>query len=335
MAEAVAEDVLGALLLCSVRDTVAVFSLILAGTVCQRLKQAEAIRAFAAWPSGKQDWMLLVTMGLSGPFLAPLATVLCASWASADTAAVMNALTPGLTALVSTVIGFESPSWYLTVGVTSGSVGGLLVAISASPGSSHIAQGRAPTEKLAGNLAGFASAAFTAIFLLAIRPLVRRSHRSNGNCRDNSEFRGRELPLPAMLVIGLAYAFAACASVTTCVALGAYTAPRLVSWRADDWAFSIYGGVVCGAMNYALITWASTVLPPSVCGLYGALQPPLTAVLAFLVRGDTMPQLGIVGMALVIASLLIISRHSDRELHCQAASSESVLLEDARAFEQS
>mmetsp|Transcript_103030 Transcript_103030/g.288684 ORF Transcript_103030/g.288684 Transcript_103030/m.288684 type:complete len:93 (+) Transcript_103030:3-281(+) len=71
---------------------------------------------------------------------------------------------------------------------------------------------------------------------------------------------------------------------------------------------ALYAGFVCGAVNYSLITWSNRLLPVTVCALYGALQPPATAVIAFFARGESLSASGFASMALVILSLALVSR---------------------------
>eukprot|EP00747_Dinoflagellata_sp_TGD_P001382 gnl/TRDRNA2_/TRDRNA2_101916_c1_seq5.p1 gnl/TRDRNA2_/TRDRNA2_101916_c1~~gnl/TRDRNA2_/TRDRNA2_101916_c1_seq5.p1 ORF type:complete len:378 (-),score=34.72 gnl/TRDRNA2_/TRDRNA2_101916_c1_seq5:98-1192(-) len=281
------------IILCAVRDITS-FALLFGAGYVQYRKLSWCLGSNSlAW----SDWALLATIGLSGPFLAPLATVLCIAWSSSDTAGILNALAPMFASVLSILCGLENISRLLVLAVLFGSAGGL-VALHGVSTSSHSAVRPTgdPVRHIAGVLAGIVMAVMQGVFLCAMKPLM-------------SEHGERRALRPGP-IITLAYLFAAWASFSVCLvvagACGGFS-NFLSEWGMRETWLALYAGIVCGAFNFSLITWANETLPVTICALYGAGQPPCTAVIAFLVHGEGLTMMGFVSGALVLASLLIMT----------------------------
>jgi len=308
LAESVTGKGLGALLICALRDTTSLLclaaTLLLRGR-CRRhararsgaaMEEAEACRTCddrPVWtgPGSRRDWFLLAAVGLAGPFLSPLACILCVTWSSGDTSAILNALTPACAGLLATLFGFERPSWCLALALSLGTAAGLLAV--GSPMSSMEAQG--PTSGFAaGVIAGLVAVLCQGSFFVLLRPLQQTS-------------RGRP-PLDALTLITYAYAFAATASLATCLVAVEAEGFSLLAWLRSEGGrqllLALYGGAVCGALSFGLITWASESVQASVCALYGVLQPPCTALMAFAAKGEALTMGGLASGALALLSLV-------------------------------
>lgn len=269
------------LLLCAIRDgtALAALSAVWAARVCvegrRRRLEAPSSAAGGACSAGVagRDLALLVAVGLTGPFLSPVATVLCATWSGADVAGNLNAVEPALTSLLAVIFGLERPTWALAAAVSLGTVGGLLAGLGTSTEVQHTQPGQ---RLVAGVLAGFVMALAQAIFLIAMKPLLR------ANCARDA--------LPASLVVTSGYAIAFGASLLSFLSILAVQGVKetVGDWDREATLLGLYAGLVCGAMNYSLITWANKLLPVTVCALYCAMQPPCTALIAFFAKDESL-----------------------------------------------
>lgn len=154
---------------------------------------------------------------------------------------------------------------------------------------------RSSTQLVAGILIGVVMALAQGIFFVAMKPLLRQTPARKG--------------IPALVVISIGYAFATCASILCCLVLAILKGTH---WLVEDWGnrqtlMAVYAGFIVAGLNYFLLTWANKVLPVTLCAVYGALQPPCTAVMAFLAMGEALTSAGYFSMFLVVASVVIVS----------------------------
>mmetsp|Transcript_109248 Transcript_109248/g.216982 ORF Transcript_109248/g.216982 Transcript_109248/m.216982 type:complete len:356 (+) Transcript_109248:17-1084(+) len=281
-------------ILCAVRDGTALVLLCACRVLSERSCQAsQRPGSNTGRPVGSRDWLLLATVGISAPFLAALATVCCAMLAGSDTVGILNAVGPAIASLLAVGVGLERASWCLTAGVLLGSAGGCVTVKGASSAGSG--SERSSTQLMGGIIAGIVMALAQGIFFVAMKPLLRQTNARKG--------------IPALVVISTGYAFASFASVSCCLGLAIFKGTQ---WLVDDWGsrqtfMAVYAGLICAGLNYFLLTWANKVLPVTICAVYGALQPPCTAVMAFLARGEALTTAGYLSMFLVVASVVIIS----------------------------
>lgn len=299
-----------ALLLCAARDSTALALLCIAwplrraaakaalgvdprcgaGYFDQQEQNAARVRDRAT-PFG-WDWALLVGVGLSGPFMASMATVFCSEWAGADVTSILNALTPACTSLLSLATRLERFTWRFAVGVILATASGLIAARGGAEAEGAEDQQR-PRHLPAGYAAGSVMVGAQAGFYIMMKPLFVQ--------------RGDRDPLANELVITTAYAFAAAASVLVfCVEVVVDGFPFAGWGWVQTWC-ALYAGAVCGALNYSLIAWASSVVTVTACALYGALQPPCTAVIALLFQGEALTRAGVISMVLALLSLVTIA----------------------------
>jgi len=293
------------LLLCSLRDGTALIVLLVACVVHRQILHARTdgyatqSASLIALPRGRFDWSMISAVGLSGPFLSPLATVLCVEWSGADVAGILNALAPAFAGLLAVLSGLESLNTLLLLGIFLGCAGGLL----ASRGTSSTGGGHKSGDvaNAAGVFSGLVMAISQAIFLVAMKPLFK--------CRN-----GRQA-IPSLVVITLAYAFAFGASLLSLLSLVLLTGidSVIAGWGVEETMMALYAGLICSAMNFSMISWASQIVPATGCALYGALQPPFTTLFAFCWKGESLNLLGWVSMGLVGISLMLVSFQSNGE----------------------
>lgn len=290
-------------ILCAIRDSTGLV-LLCGCRVLERSCQTSRLPGSSTGrPVGSRDWLLLVTVGMSAPFLAALATVCCAMLAGSDTVGILNAIGPALASLLAVGVGLEQSSWCLAAGVSLASAGGVITVRGAS--SSAAGSERSSTQMVAGILAGVVMALAQGIFFVAMKPLLRQTPARKG--------------IPVLVVISTGYVFATCASVLCCLGLAILKGTH---WLLEDWGtrqtlMAVYAGLICAGLNYFLLTWANKVLPVTLCAVYGALQPPCTAVMAFFARGEALTGAGYFSMFLVVASVVIVSweRSAAEPLH--------------------
>jgi len=291
-------------LLCTLRDGTAL-AVLHAANLLASLRGAQDVgcEAVVAAPKGLREWALVGAVGLTGPFIGPLATLLCVAWASADVAGILNALTPAVTAVLAVALRLERATVLLALGLLLGTAAGVLAVRATGAQSDHPAQNYA-----LGVVAGAVMATAQAIFLIAAKPLLQPTNKRPA--------------MGAALVTRSAYAVAFAASSASLLLLalarGWAEALRGLADTSELW-LALYSGVVCAALNYTLITWANKFLPATVCALYGVMQPPLTAIIAFCVKGEQLTVWGYVSMALAIASLVVVSFDRSRSAASAAA----------------
>eukprot|EP00966_Prymnesium_polylepis_P277027 6400318-Prymnesium_polylepis.1 len=87
------------------------------------------------------------------------------------------------------------------------------------------------------------------------------------------------------IVIAVAYAIGAACMVVTALA---WKAADAAAWRVStaEAAVCLYLVAVCGVGNYTLMTWANQHLDATIVAIYGVLQPPVTALIAFVLLGE-------------------------------------------------
>lgn len=249
-----------------------------------------------AGPRDRADWALLVLVGVSGPYVGPLATLFCVAWSSADTCGILNALTPLVASCIAVAGGFERATWLLAVGLVAGVAAGILSvgATASGPQSGGTAVGF-------GIVAGMVGACGQGTFFVAAKPLLRE--------------KGEWQPMAAYMVIRYAYFVAFVASLLTLLVAAAVWGSAKVAGNLDTtelW-LALYSGIICAAVNFTLIMWANKILPASVCALYSVMQPPMTAVIAWLVKGEKLVAIGYLSMCLALVSLLIVSFDRERQ----------------------
>lgn len=285
----------GAFLLVAARDSIALTLLVTAGLV---------LRGSAVWWAsalkGSRDWCLIAVVGLSGPCIAPIANVLCVVWAGSDTTGIFNGLSPAAAGVLALLLGYERLTPRLVVGLVLGCTGAVLATQGASSSQDAAGQGGGPRPAIfaLGIVAGVVVAFSAGLFVIVLPPLMARS-------------RNRP-PLDTQTVLTAAYHFSAAASLLLCLGVSLCMgdggpASLLHSWTTQDTLLALYSGGICGALNYALITWSTKVLPATVVCLYGALQPTCTAVFAFLLRGEAISVWGAGSAVLVTLSICILA----------------------------
>ena len=246
---------------------------------------------------------LFVACGVGGVYGLQLFYVLGLARTDADTAALFQPLVPVLVLLLSALFGIERlrlrpwgdaavrRSWQKLAGVVL-ACGGCLIVVRASNGGGGGGGGgsgggmTSDTRQL-GLVFLLVSDLGAATFIVSQKPLLT-------------------LYSPLIVIAG-SYTLGAAAMATTAAAI-------LGGGPLSNWAVSpLEGGVlafviaVCGAVDYALMTWANGRLEGVVIGIYGVVQPFATALLAFLIEGETVALLDILGGALILSGLVATS----------------------------
>lgn len=228
----------------------------------------------------------MLGVGLTNILGQQLLFVLGDRWSSPDLAAFYQPVTPCLTVAAALLLGMEAFSLFRVIGILIAGFGVLLISLATSP-SSDASAGQHP---LLANFVLLGNNICAMSGVLLQKPL-------NGH-------------YSALMITAVAYACAVggllVVSITVFGAGG--LEPSSFALDSHDAGLVIYVGVVCSALNYALITWANTVLEASIVSCYAVLQPVLTAVLAYMFLDE--PPSGIVeviGASLCIAGLVVTS----------------------------
>jgi drug/metabolite transporter (DMT)-like permease len=106
-----------------------------------------------------------------------------------------------------------------------------------------------------------------------------------------------------MFVTALAMVFGVLALLPLAAASGAVSA--MPQFTRHGWIALVFLGVVGGAIQFSLFTWALRWLPPTRTVIYLALNPISAMLLATLALGEAVAAVLIVGLVLVISGILV------------------------------
>ncbi|XP_057965159.1 WAT1-related protein At4g19185-like isoform X2 [Malania oleifera] len=110
--------------------------------------------------------------------------------------------------------------------------------------------------------------------------------------------------------------------IGNCMCMATYLAIQapLLTSESTDWSLSqselfavFYAGIVASALNYGLLTWSNKILGPALVALYNPLQPAASAFLSRIFLGSPIYLGSILGGALIIAGLYMVTWASYRE----------------------
>jgi drug/metabolite transporter (DMT)-like permease len=290
-------NVLGELLLSDRTDPVCLAFIRECGTALALVTivglQHRARRAALKRPTGREA-ALFLACGAGGVFGLQLFYILGLSTTSANEGAMFQPVTPVLVMVLSAAFGLERlkffgpscesalvrQSWQKLGGVLL-AAGGCALVVLATPASDD-ASGEGQATEYIGSALLFASDMGAATFILSQKPLLRSYEPS--------------------IVIAVAYAIGAACMVVTALA---WKAADAAAWRVStaEAAVCLYLVAVCGVGNYTLMTWANQHLDATIVAIYGVLQPPVTALIAFVLLGEQVAPLSALGGVAVIAGM--------------------------------
>ena len=284
-------------------------------------------------PSSLRQWAGIACGGALGIFAVEILYVVGLSLTSPTMAAVWSNAAPLVTASVAFAVGQERFSWLRLAGVVVGA-GGLLVTTiwgartlaSGSGGATGARDvyGDADTSStfVLGNVALFANIACIAVYFCMLKPMLAWEPR----------------PPPITLVAWLYLGGTLCTVLLAAVYVAALAlaeprggadgaaadaATRLDAVRRGLRLDGLRGAGVCeailfaaligGALNYALLTWASSRIGPTSQSLYSVVQIPATALIAWLALHSAPSLPDAVATAIVVVSLALSSAAHARE----------------------
>lgn len=73
----------------------------------------------------------------------------------------------------------------------------------------------------------------------------------------------------------------------------------------NTWLVLLYLGVVCTSLPFALQVWAQRVVPPYLTALLFILEPVFASIFAFVILGERLGGLDLLGAALIVAALFV------------------------------
>ena len=282
------------------------------------------------WMPRTRQWAAIAWGGALGIFAVEILYVVGLSLSSPTMTAVWSNAAPLLTCALAYGLGQERFSWLRLGGVVVGA-GGLLgttiwgARALASGGSGAVGArvdvyGDAVTSGsfICGNVALFANIACIAVYFCMLKPMLAWEPR----------------PPPITLVMWLYLGGTLCTALLAAayVAALALAEPRggangatarldavRLGLRLDGLRSAgvveaiLFAGLIGGALNYALLTWASSRIGPTLQSLYSVVQIPATALLAWWSLRSVPSLPDIVATAIVVASLALSSVAHARE----------------------
>jgi drug/metabolite transporter (DMT)-like permease len=239
---------------------------------------------------------LFVACGAGGVYGLQLFYILGLSQTSANEGAMFQPLTPVLVLVLAAALGLERlhlwpaagctahvrVSWQKLCGVVT-AVGGCAVVVLASSSTHEAASGDEQPDALIGAIYLFISDLGAATFILSQKPLLRTYE-------------------PAVVVAGAYGVGAVCMALTAAAWKGAEPATWHVS--QTEACVLVFLVLVCGALDYALLTWANKHLDATIVAMYGILQPLATALIAFALLGESLSPLSALGGGAVVAGMV-------------------------------
>jgi DME family drug/metabolite transporter len=183
---------------------------------------------------------------------------------------------PVIVAVLSTVLLGERPTRRLAVAATLAILGTILLVRPADGAAYDGAAG-------IGLLMALGSASGYALITIASRSIARRYH-----------------PLVSLSV---GFAFGSLALLPALLLEGAQ-----LSFPAEGWALLLYLGVVPTALAYFLFTVGMRTTVATVASLVTLIEPLTAATLAWLIFGEQLGPLALVGAALLLGTVLMLTR---------------------------
>jgi drug/metabolite transporter (DMT)-like permease len=231
------------------------------------------------WPRdapGLVEWARIALFGILFFVLFPWAFNASLQHIPAARGAVGLATIPIQTLIVAAVFGREQLSAHKIIGVLL-AFSGIAVAFGTA------AFGAAGAEYLLGDGLMLAGALCAAVYSVFSRPTLTRHG--------------------PLFVTALAMVFAVAALLPFVALKHGLTA--LPAFSRSGWLMILFLGTIAGAVQFSLFMWALRWLPPTTAVLYLTLNPITAMVLGIAVLGESLTLALVLGLALVLAGILV------------------------------
>jgi drug/metabolite transporter (DMT)-like permease len=239
-------------------------------------------RAFdKTWPS-RRDHVQLALLGFLGVFSNQVLFILGWKHTTATNAAILMPSIPVFAAALAVLMGIERPNVWRLSGVALSVLGALVM----------LDLGSFSTDGgvLWGNALILLNCLSYALYLVRQGPMLLR--------------------LRPLTVVAWAFVYGGCGTLIVSV-------PSLLSLHPADvpdmtWWALLFIVTVPSGINYALNTWALKRSTPALVAAYTTLQPAAAALLALLLLHEAAGLRDLLGFALILGGLAIVSRASAR-----------------------
>merc|ERR1712216_44996 len=113
------------------------------------------------------------------------------------------------------------------------------------------------------------------------------------------------------MIISLAYVVADVSLLLCCLPM---VGSDVWALRGKAWLAVLYGGVLCSAFAFQLLTWANQYVDASIGACYCVLNPIATGVLAFFVLQEPLTWRDGCGCVLAILGLALLSSKNQQSI---------------------
>jgi drug/metabolite transporter (DMT)-like permease len=226
----------------------------------------------------REDFWLLILCGLFGVAINQLLFFKGLSITTPINAALMMTMTPILVLILSGIFHDEKITWLKVLGVITGAAGAVLVILSGKGLTLH-------SNQTAGDIFILLNAASYAVFLVIVKPLMKKYH--------------------PITVISWVFLFG-----WIFVMPVGWSEFHSIHWSTMPehiWLELAFIVIFTTFFAYLLNTLALKHATPSVVGIYIYLQPALATIIALLLNRDEYPFIKIIATALIFLGVYLVS----------------------------